>query len=162
MNFQCRTCGYSWNLDVPFSAAQSVRCPLCNPRAMPPPPQPKAQSKTNLGRAILIGGGIAAAALILYKIVQANTDKEYCGRTLPQSVLDDLKEKHVAEHGCRCLRCGSRVRYDDLRGDHIVAYAKGGRTSIQNTQIICDECNQEKSDDVSWTDRIRGRGGRES
>lgn len=48
------------------------------------------------------------------------------------------------EGGC-CVECGSRF---DLQYDHIIPFAHGGATSVQNLQILCGDCNREKSDSI--------------
>lgn len=107
-------------------------------------------------KAALAGGGL----YIGYKAIQALSDKEYSGRTLPRSVRDRLKDDQVFENGEVCLKCGVDTDYYDLVIDHIFSYALGGRTSIRNSQVICRWCNGEKGARVSFGDRIRGRGGR--
>jgi hypothetical protein len=42
---------------------------------------------------------------------------------------------------CRTPWCGAPVRH----GDHIVAHADGGPTSLPNAQGLCERCNQTKS-----------------
>lgn len=104
------------------------------------------------------GGGLLAA----YKVVlQPLLDEEYAGRTLPSSVRERLKIEHIAQHGSRCLRCGLRTAWRDLVIDHVHAYARGGRTSVQNSQVMCRWCNRDKSDNTDLFDMLRGRGGRE-
>ncbi len=43
--------------------------------------------------------------------------------------------------GGRCVQCGSNF---DIQYDHIIPFAMGGSSTIQNLQILCAGCNREK------------------
>ena len=45
----------------------------------------------------------------------------------------------------RCVKCGSE---NDLHYDHIIPVSKGGGTSIENLEILCEECNLSKSNKI--------------
>ena len=45
----------------------------------------------------------------------------------------------------RCIKCGSQ---NDLHFDHIIPVSKGGGTSIENLEILCEECNLSKSNKI--------------
>ncbi len=45
----------------------------------------------------------------------------------------------------RCVQCGSE---DELQFDHVIPVAKGGGSSIDNIQILCGDCNRQKSDSI--------------
>ena len=45
----------------------------------------------------------------------------------------------------RCVQCGNE---DDLQFDHVIPVAKGGGSSIDNIQILCGDCNRQKSDSI--------------
>ena len=45
----------------------------------------------------------------------------------------------------RCVQCGSQ---DELQFDHIIPVARGGSSTIENIQILCGECNRQKSDSI--------------
>lgn len=62
-------------------------------------------------------------------------------RTFPDSMK---KKKYDAQGGC-CAICGRHCQYEEMEGDHIVAYSKGGQTTYSNLQMLCRECNRRKS-----------------
>ena len=45
----------------------------------------------------------------------------------------------------QCTRCGAE---DDLQFDHVIPVAKGGGGAIDNIQILCGDCNRQKSDSI--------------
>lgn len=61
-----------------------------------------------------------------------------------QAVLANL-EKNNGQ--IKCAVCGKNlVSKSECHFDHIFAYAKGGRSTLDNCQILCTECNLAKSD----------------
>jgi 5-methylcytosine-specific restriction endonuclease McrA len=59
--------------------------------------------------------------------------------------LPILFEVLVLLHGRVCQACGAKY---DLTIDHILPVIKGGRTTIENLQILCRHCNQFKDADI--------------
>ncbi len=66
--------------------------------------------------------------------------------------IDDIKRKYEEQRAsyvdaenkiCDAPNCFVKIK--DAQGDHIHAYAKGGRTIYSNLQILRGQCNREKS-----------------
>ncbi len=49
------------------------------------------------------------------------------------------KQKH------KCAICGKEFTFDEMAGDHIIPWSKGGKTVPENCQMLCTECNIKKS-----------------
>jgi hypothetical protein len=45
-----------------------------------------------------------------------------------------------------CVKCGNHFEYDEMEGDHIKPWSKGGKTELSNLQLLCRDCNRRKSD----------------
>lgn len=61
-----------------------------------------------------------------------------------QAVLSNL-EKNNGQ--LKCALCGkSLVSKSECHFDHILAYSKGGKSILENCQILCTDCNLSKSD----------------
>lgn len=60
---------------------------------------------------------------------------------IPQAVRRAVFERD----GGHCVQCGSTF---DLQYDHILPVALGGATTVANLQLLCSECNRDKSDSL--------------
>jgi hypothetical protein len=47
---------------------------------------------------------------------------------------------------CQSQACGKFVELDEMHADHIVSHSAGGKTTIENGQCLCADCNLAKSD----------------
>lgn len=45
-----------------------------------------------------------------------------------------------------CKVCGRQCEWNDWEADHIIPWSKGGKTEIENGQVLCPSCNSKKSD----------------
>jgi hypothetical protein len=61
-------------------------------------------------------------------------------RAFPEDIKLAVWEKQ--EH--RCVICGKELDYEFMEGDHITPWREGGRTVIENCQMLCRECNRRK------------------
>lgn len=43
-----------------------------------------------------------------------------------------------------CQECRKKVKWEDFEADHIRAHAKGGKTTLENGQVLCSACNAKK------------------
>ena len=58
---------------------------------------------------------------------------------------DSQKMRVYEKQGGICPICGKYFEYDEMQGDHIVPWSKGGRTVDENLQMLCQKCNNDKS-----------------
>lgn len=47
-----------------------------------------------------------------------------------------------------CQLCGQKCEWNDWEADHIVPWSKGGKTEIENGQLLCTTCNSKKSNHI--------------
>lgn len=44
-----------------------------------------------------------------------------------------------------CPACGKHYELEEMDADHITPWSKGGQTTQDNCQMLCKECNRQKS-----------------
>lgn len=72
------------------------------------------------------------------------SDRDFSDSIQFQAVLSNL-EKNNGQ--LKCALCGKNLTSKtECHFDHIVAYAKGGKSTLDNCQILCVNCNLSKSD----------------
>lgn len=60
---------------------------------------------------------------------------------IPREIVDAVYKRD----GGRCVYCGST---QNLQLDHIIPFSKGGATTLENMQLLCQKCNIEKSNKI--------------
>jgi hypothetical protein len=61
------------------------------------------------------------------------------------------RQKHKCANGTHCRTPGNgdghqTFDFDEMHGDHITPWSKGGKTTAENCQMLCVPCNRKKSD----------------
>lgn len=56
------------------------------------------------------------------------------------------KQKRFAFHNQNgiCVKCENEFTYEEMEGDHIIAWSNGGHTTQENLQMLCKRCNATK------------------
>jgi hypothetical protein len=65
-----------------------------------------------------------------------------------RDIPDGLRYKVLKRDNFKCVTCGSSPANNTgtiLHVDHIIPFSKGGKTTIDNLQSLCQECNLGKS-----------------
>ncbi len=76
-----------------------------------------------------------------------NSNKIVSGRSIPLKI----RLKVLDRDAYRCILCGRSPAINigvRLHIDHKIPFSKGGRTTIDNLQTLCQDCNLGKSDEV--------------
>ncbi len=60
---------------------------------------------------------------------------------IPQEILDRVWNRD----GGKCVKCGSKEK---IEFDHIIPFSKGGSNTYRNLQILCEQCNRGKSNNI--------------
>lgn len=77
--------------------------------------------------------------------------RDVVGHVTKRDVNLRLRFKVLSRDNFTCCSCGASPAKDsnvELQIDHIVPWAKGGETTIENLQTLCTNCNYGKSDIV--------------
>ena len=46
--------------------------------------------------------------------------------------------------GVKCAICGDEFEFEQMHGDHIKPWSRGGHTTPDNCQMLCRDCNLKK------------------
>lgn len=58
---------------------------------------------------------------------------------------DSDKKSKYEEQKHKCKHCGKEFEFEEMEGDHIKPWSKGGTSDRSNLQMLCKECNLKKS-----------------
>ncbi|HIV49523.1 MAG TPA: DUF262 domain-containing protein [Candidatus Helicobacter avicola] len=76
----------------------------------------------------------------IYEYVLSGNEKH-----LNLRAFDEKTKREVYEaQGGICKICGKECEIEEMEGDHIVPWSKGGKTEKENCQMLCRACNREK------------------
>lgn len=65
----------------------------------------------------------------------------------PKRLFDEYQRKAIfRKNKGICQICGRECTWNTFQADHIKAWNKGGATTVENGQVLCQECNARKSD----------------
>ena len=67
-------------------------------------------------------------------------------RELVDGYVDDEKRAAYEAQKGVCPVCGGHFEYEEMEGDHIVPWSKGGKTVPENLQMLCRRDNALKRD----------------
>lgn len=105
------------------------------------------------------GGKTYDAAALEKKIVALLEDEDVTNSRGIYEYIFDGSERHLSirkfsekikraayerQNHC-CKKCGKHYPIEKMHADHIVPWSKGGRTVEENCQVLCENCNREKS-----------------
>jgi hypothetical protein len=66
---------------------------------------------------------------------------------VPRDISRDTRQSLL--NNAVCANCGS-IEY--LQIDHVIPVSKGGKSGVDNLQVLCKSCNQKKAAKISWQD----------
>ena len=55
------------------------------------------------------------------------------------------REAYERQNGI-CPDCKKHFAFEEMQGDHITPWSKGGHTTSENCKMRCADCNRRKSD----------------
>ena len=65
-------------------------------------------------------------------------------REYTRSIPPSWKQPILQRYGYRCSICNSDLRVTKYHFDHILAFSRGGKTTLENLQPLCEQCNLKK------------------
>ena len=77
----------------------------------------------------------------VYEYVLSNGTKE---RVLSvRAFTDKDKRTKYEQQGGICPICGKPFSIEEMQGDHIIEWSNGGKTTLDNLQMVCHSCHKE-------------------
>ena len=76
----------------------------------------------------------------IYEYVLTRKEKHLNIRTFSDSQKRGAYERQKGI----CVKCGNHFEIEEMQGDHVVPWHKGGKTSAENCQMLCNEDNGRK------------------
>jgi len=62
-----------------------------------------------------------------------------------RSFSDAIKQKVYENQKGICVKCGEKFDLEEMEADHATPWHEGGKTTEENCQLLCKECNRRKS-----------------
>lgn len=62
-----------------------------------------------------------------------------------RAFTDSQKRAAYEMQGGICTKCKKHFEINEMEGDHVRPWCEGGKTELANLQMLCRECNREKS-----------------
>ena len=83
----------------------------------------------------------------IYEFLLCRKTDPFAGRFLNLRTFDkrDKLAAYSRQNGI-CPSCRESFTFDEMEGDHIKPWSKGGRTTLDNCQMLCKSCNGKKTD----------------
>jgi len=61
------------------------------------------------------------------------------------NLSDAMKQKVYEKQKGNCVVCKKHFEIEDMEADHITPWHEGGKTSAENCQLLCKNCNRRKA-----------------
>ena len=76
----------------------------------------------------------------VYEYLLTGNEKALSIRAFDQRTKREAYERQ----GHKCAICGEEFEFEQMHGDHIKPWSRGGHTTPDNCQMLCRDCNLEK------------------
>lgn len=73
-------------------------------------------------------------------------ESERIARKLSKRTFSNADKRTIYERqNGICPKCGKHYEFSEMEGDHVIPWWRGGKTNIDNLQMLCKECNSGKA-----------------
>lgn len=85
----------------------------------------------------------------IYEYILSGKDENIAKKLSKRKFLEKDKRTIYERQNGICPICGEYHDYSDMEGDHIIPWWRGGKTIIENLQMVCTKCNKGKGGKMS-------------
>lgn len=78
----------------------------------------------------------------IYPYVLDNDERHLSVRAF----TDNMKREAYEQQQGICVHCGAHFEFSEMEADHVTPWSQGGKTTVDNCQMLCRDCNRRKSD----------------
>lgn len=83
----------------------------------------------------------------IYEYLLCKDRNPFAEKLLNLRTFDKRDKKTIYERqNGNCKLCGQHFEFYEMEADHIKPWSKGGRTVLENCQMLCKDCNARKND----------------
>lgn len=80
----------------------------------------------------------------IYEYVLSGEDENFARKLSKRTFSNTDKRTVYEKQGGICPKCGEWHPFEEMEGDHIKPWFRGGTTTIDNLQMLCKKCNSGK------------------
>ena len=81
----------------------------------------------------------------IYEYVLSGNEKHLNLRAFDENIKREVYEKQGGMcANKKCHNANKKFEINQMEADHIIAWSKGGKTTAENCQMLCRECNRTK------------------
>ena len=89
----------------------------------------------------------------VYEYILSNED-EALAKKLSKREFSKSDQRTVYEkQDGICPHCGKKYTFNEMEGDHIMPWWRGGKTILTNLQMLCKKCNKGKGGKINQSDK---------
>lgn len=77
----------------------------------------------------------------IYEYVLSGEDENLAKKLSKRTFSNADKREAYERQGGICPKCGQHYEFEEMDGDHIVPWFRGGKTIKENCQMLCKKCN---------------------
>ena len=85
----------------------------------------------------------------IYEYILSGKDESIARKLSKRQFLERDKRTIYERQNGICPICGEHYDYSQMEGDHIIPWWRGGKTTIDNLQMVCSKCNKGKGGKIS-------------
>ena len=84
----------------------------------------------------------------IYEYLLSRDDDPFATKHLNLRAFSEREKLAIySKQGGICNKCKKQFEFSEMEGDHIKPWSKGGKTVLENCQLLCKDCNRHKSGD---------------